>query len=143
MARWFKLICFFLHLQKGKSKAGTRQKGVNVHRGASKKRIKFHVFGRSFCVWMITKPNFISEQVVHEVFPGLVITTYGENVLSSTPWDIGELISCTHEEADTRMFVHASHSVQHGLKFFLLRIVDTDVVVISTSMALKFDCERV
>ena len=33
------------------------------------------------------------------------------------------------------MFVHASHAVQDGLK-------NTDVVVISTSMTLKFDCER-
>ena len=49
----------------------------------------------------------ISEQVVHEVFPGLVIITHGENGLSSTPCDIEELSGCTHEDADTLMFVHA------------------------------------
>ena len=38
----------------------------------------------------------ISEQVVHEVFPGLVIITHGENVLSYTPCDIDELIGCIH-----------------------------------------------
>ena len=51
----------------------------------------------------------ISEQVVHEVFPGLVIITHCENVLSSTSCDIEELTGCTHEEADTGMFVHVSH----------------------------------
>ena len=126
-------------------KAGTRQKrGKGIRRrveGKNKVPGNWQEFLRMddnkselFCL--------ISEQVVHEVFPGLVIITHGENVLSSTPCDIEELTGCTHEEADTRMFVHASHAVQHGLRKILLRTVDTDVVVISTSMALKFDCER-
>ena len=78
------------------------------------------------------------------MFPGLVVITHGENVLSSTPCDIEELIGCTYEEADTQMFVNASHAVQHSLEKILLITVDTDVVVISTSMAPapKFDCER-
>ena len=40
------------------------------------------------------------------------------------------------------MFVNASHAVQHSLEKIILITVDTDVVVISTSMAPKFDCER-
>ena len=39
-------------------------------------------------------------------------------LLSSTPCDIEELIGCTNEEAVTRMCVHASYAVQHGLKKF-------------------------
>ena len=35
------------------------------------------------------------------------------------------------------MFVYASHAVQHGVKKNILRTVNTDVVVISTAMALK------
>ena len=58
-------------------------------------------------------------------FTGLVIITHGENVLASTPCDIEELIGCTHGEADTRMYI-------------LLRTVDTDVVVISTTTALFY-----
>ena len=41
-----------------------------------------------------------------EEFPGLVIVTRDDEVLSSAPCDdLARLMSCTHEEADTRMFV--------------------------------------
>ena len=83
----------------------------------------------------------ISERVVHENFPGLVIITRGEKVLSSTPCDLEGLMDCTHEEADTRMFVHATGGVQHGLKKILLRDFATDVEVISISLALNFCCQ--
>ena len=85
--------------------------------------------------------HLISERVVNEAFPGMVIITHGEKVLSSAPCDLSGLMACTHEEADTRMFVHASDGAQHGMKKILLRTVDTDVVVISISLAQKIGCE--
>ena len=43
-----------------------------------------------------------------EEFPGLLIVTRACEVLSSAPnCDLAGLKSCTHEEADTRMFVNA------------------------------------
>ena len=42
-----------------------------------------------------------------------VISTHGENVVSSPVSDLSAL-HCTHEEADTRLLFHASHSFQQG-----------------------------
>ena len=61
---------------------------------------------------------------VDEEFP--VIVTRDYEVLSTTPCDIARLMSCTHEEADTRMFVHASYGAEHGMNK-IPRTVDTNV----------------
>ena len=67
-----------------------------------------------------------------EEFPGQVIVTRDDEVLSTVPCDLAGLMSCTHEEADTRMFVHATDGAEHG---------DTYVVVIGISMARKIGCD--
>ena len=79
--------------------------------------------------------HLISNRIVNEEFAGLAIVTRDDEVLSSAPCHIAGLMSCTHEEADTRMFVHASDGAEHGMNKILLRTVDTDVVVIGISMA--------
>ena len=45
------------------------------------------------------------------------------------------LAPCTHEEADSRMLLHASHATRHGHHSILIRTVGTDVVVLTVSMA--------
>ena len=52
--------------------------------------------------------HLISDRIVDEEFPGLVIVTRDDEVLSSSTCNLAWLMSCTHEEADARMFVHAS-----------------------------------
>ena len=42
-----------------------------------------------------------------------VISTYDRKAVSSTIADLSDL-SCTHEEADTRLLSHASHSFHHA-----------------------------
>ena len=59
-----------------------------------------------------------------------VYTTYGEVVLSSQPT---EMMGCSHEEADTRLVLHAYHASQSGYRKILIRTVDTDVVVLAVS----------
>ena len=61
--------------------------------------------------------------------------------MSSAICDSEGLMGCTHEEADTRMFVHALDGARHGMKKILLRTVDTDVVALSISLAQKIGCE--
>ena len=58
--------------------------------------------------------HLISDRIVDEEFPGQVIVTRDDEVLSSVPCDLAGLMSCTHEEADTRMFVHATDGAEHG-----------------------------
>ena len=48
--------------------------------------------------------------------------------------DLTSLAPCNHEEADTRMLLHASHAAQHGHHAILIRTVDTDVVVLAVSL---------
>ena len=70
-----------------------------------------------------------------------MIVTRDDEVLSSAPCDLAGLMSCTHEEADTRMFVHATYGAEHGMNKIILRTVDIDVVVIGISMAQKIGCD--
>ena len=41
---------------------------------------------------------------------------------------------CSHEEADTRIFVHARHAAQEGSKSMLVKASDTDILVIAISV---------
>ena len=59
-----------------------------------------------------------------------VYTTYGKFVLSSQP---KEMMDCSHEEADTRLVLHAYYASQSSYHKILIRIVDTDVVVLAVS----------
>ena len=79
--------------------------------------------------------HLISDRIVDEEYPGRVIVTCDDEVLLSAHCDLARLMSCTHEEADTRVFAHASDGTEHGINKILLRTLDTDVVVIGISMA--------
>ena len=70
-----------------------------------------------------------------------MIVTRDDEVLSSAPCDLAGLMSCTHEEADISMFVHATYGAEHGMNKILLRTVDIDVVVIGICMAQKIGCD--
>ena len=41
---------------------------------------------------------------------------------------------CSHEEADTRIFVHARHAAHEGSKSLLVKASDTDILVIAISV---------
>ena len=43
-------------------------------------------------------------------------------------YDISDITPCSHEEADSRMFLHLAHAVSKGHKAFFMRGNDTDVV---------------
>ena len=58
--------------------------------------------------------HLVSDRIVDKEFPGRVIVTRDDGVLSSAPCDLAGLMSCTHKEADPRMFVHASDGAEHG-----------------------------
>ena len=65
-----------------------------------------------------------------------IFATYGENVLSSEEMpDMSALSPCTHEEADTRMIIHAFDASLHGHRRIKIRSNDTDVVVLAVAFA--------
>ena len=65
---------------------------------------------------------------------GQVITTYGQDVQCTSPRERVSLSPCTHEEADTRMLLHAADTVQQGDRKILLRTVHTNVLVLAVSV---------
>ncbi|KAK3785613.1 hypothetical protein RRG08_015498 [Elysia crispata] len=63
-----------------------------------------------------------------------VMTTFGESALCSpVQTDMQALIPCTHEEADTRMFIHVADATHSGYERIILRSSDSDVIVIAIS----------
>lgn len=72
-----------------------------------------------------------------------IVATTGTSVLSCPTFPIEDLEPCNHEEADTRMILHAldaSHQLDvHGVtdKSIMIRTVDTDVVVLCVSFFTK------
>ena len=44
------------------------------------------------------------------------------------------LSPCNHEEADSRMILHAAHTAHNGHKKILIRTVDTDVVALAVAL---------
>ena len=81
--------------------------------------------------------SFLAEQIPTVDFGQgkQVITTKGEQVLCSPlRLDTCILTPCNHEEADTRMLVHAADASKAGYKIIIIRTVDTDVVIISIAM---------
>ncbi|KAL8586163.1 hypothetical protein ACOMHN_057725 [Nucella lapillus] len=68
--------------------------------------------------------------------------TDGEAVLSKPLLpDQTSLAPCNHEEADSRMLLHASHAAHHGHHAIFIRTVDTDVVVLVVSLAQELQPE--
>ena len=64
-----------------------------------------------------------------------IYSTHGSNVLSSmVDADMTSLVPCSHEEADTRLFLHVVDAVQKGFRKVCVRTVDTDVVVLAIAM---------
>ncbi len=68
-----------------------------------------------------------------------VITTNGTDVLCIRTRDTSRLTPCDHEEADTRMILHLADAVSEGFRTFILRTVDSDVVVLAVAAASKLD----
>lgn len=56
--------------------------------------------------------------------------------------DVTRLSPCSHEEADTRLILHAAHAAQGGVKRLLIRSVDTDVVVLAVAFRQHIACDE-
>ena len=65
----------------------------------------------------------------------ILLTTQEEEVRSNPPSDLSQLQPCTHEEADSRMLLHAWHAYQQGYRSVIIHATDTDVVVLAIAMA--------
>lgn len=63
-----------------------------------------------------------------------LVSTHLDQVKSSPQISSEDSVTpCGHEEADTRLLLHANHASQEGHKRILIRTVDSDVVVLALS----------
>ncbi|XP_063958716.1 uncharacterized protein LOC135154779 [Lytechinus pictus] len=69
-----------------------------------------------------------------------LLTTQEEEVKSKPSLNVWQNIQpCTHEEADSRMVLHAWQAYQQGFRSIIIHATDTDVVVLAIAMASKMD----
>ena len=61
----------------------------------------------------------------------LIVATSAEDIKCSSILNTETLFPSNHEEADTRIFLHAKHAADKGHRLVSIRTVDTDVVVIA------------
>ena len=87
--------------------------------------------------------KFLSNILVTLDTPDQVVATMGEQVLCKYPKSTENLAPCNHEEADTRCFVHMMDAIEEGQSKFLIRTVDSDVVVLAVAMMQKVKVEEI
>ena len=77
--------------------------------------------------------SFLSHQVTLLQTEGkAVYATDGHDVLCSMAQiDLTGLVPCSHEEADTRLFLHVADSIKKCYRKLMVRTVDTDVVMVA------------
>ena len=82
---------------------------------------------------------FLSKEIERtQVSRKILVSTCCDSVVSSsTEVDLNNMSGCTYEEADTRVFLHATDCVKQGQKKILIRTADTDVVLYLQSLLLK------
>ncbi|CAE1318539.1 unnamed protein product [Acanthosepion pharaonis] len=77
--------------------------------------------------------NFLADEVGKMITTNEVIVTREENALPSSSHPdtkIDELDPCTHEEADTRIYLHAWNAAKDGHKSLMIEANATDIVII-------------
>ena len=64
------------------------------------------------------------------------VSTIGEKVVTNPQINLSFSV-CTHEEADTRIFVHVADQMARGLPRILVRSTDSDIHIIAISVVHK------
>ena len=83
--------------------------------------------------------SFLTSSISNLATNWHIITTHGTDILCSNRQDVSALAPCTHEEADTRIFLHLEDSVQQGYSKVFIHTVDTDVVVLAIASATRLN----
>lgn len=80
--------------------------------------------------------GFLAERIVSATITteATIVVTKEEKVVSNRALDTEFVSPCNHEEADTRLFLHARHAALGGSRSINIVSSDTDVVVIGVSV---------
>ena len=78
---------------------------------------------------------YIAEELTKTIHENFIISTIGLDALCNhSDKPLENLTNCNHEEADTRIFVHAKDAYFKGYNSILIRTVDTDVVILAINV---------
>jgi hypothetical protein len=86
--------------------------------------------------------SFLSLQVAKLETEKQIIVTHHRNVICTQPHDVSEISPCTHEEADTRIFIHVADAVKHGHRRVMIRTVDSDILVLSIAATQHLEIDQ-
>ena len=78
--------------------------------------------------------SFLAEQIAQISTPNVNIATKEEGAVCTHSISFSEITPCSHEEADTRIFVHARHAAKEGNRVIMIKANDTDVLVIAVTV---------
>lgn len=77
--------------------------------------------------------RFLAEKMRTSDTSSTLIATKDDVAVCNKTIELHELSPCSHEEADTRIFVHARHAAMEGITTLVIKANDTDVVAIGIS----------
>ena len=77
--------------------------------------------------------HFIADKISETQTRNPVIVTKDDTALSNHDVSLAEVSPCSHEEADTRIFVHARQAAVEGYTTLMIKANDIDVVVVAYS----------
>ena len=75
--------------------------------------------------------HFLADCIAEMHTTSVIIVTKEKFALSNQVISLDPVVPCSHEEADTRIFVHAWHAVMEGSETLMIKANDTDVIVIA------------
>ena len=79
--------------------------------------------------------EYLADRIISLCESNLVVVTKKENCQSNRDVDLALLNQCNHEEADSRIFLHALHAVsQQHMVCLLIKANDTDVIVLAITV---------
>ena len=78
--------------------------------------------------------HFIADKLCETETASTVVVTKEEDAISNKMMSLDAVVPCSHEEADTRIFVHARDATQDGCKSLIIKANDTNVVIIAVSV---------
>ena len=78
--------------------------------------------------------HFLADKICDFQTSSTIIVTNGEDVISKSSESLVDISPCSHEEADTRVFVHAKNATADGSYTLFIKTNDTDFLVIAVSV---------
>ena len=73
--------------------------------------------------------NFLADKIARVATPNVVTVTKEEDAVSNHTISLAGMVPCSHEETDTRIFVHARYATEAGSIVIMVKASGTDVVI--------------